>query len=83
MLLNAEILRSKEKQEENNERCSNKEYFICALINVEKVVWLLIHSVPLLRCRDSSPFAGWLCAICLVLCVLKSGEVMKDSVNDH
>ena len=83
MLLNAEILISKEKQEENNERCSNKEYFVRALINVEKVVWLLIHRVPLLRFKDSSPFAGWLCAICSVLCVLKSGEFMKDSVNDH
>ncbi len=83
MLLNAEILISKEKQEENNERCSNKEYFICALINVEKVVWLLIHRVPPPNFCDSSLFAGWLCAICSILCVLKSGEFMKNSVNDH
>ncbi len=58
MLLNAEILRSKEKQEENNERCANKEYFIRALINVEEVVWLLIHRVPLPNFCDSSLFAG-------------------------
>ena len=58
VLLNAEILRSKEKQEENNERCPNKEYFIRALINVKEVVWLLIHRVPLPNFCNSSLFAG-------------------------
>ena len=58
VLLNAESLRSKEKQEENNEGCPNEEYFICALINVEEVVWLLIHCVSLIKKYDPSSFAG-------------------------
>ena len=58
MLLNAEILKSKEKQEENNERCPDKEYFIRALINVKEVVWLLIHRVTQTNFCNSSLFAG-------------------------
>ena len=59
--LDTEGLQLKQKKEEHNERSADKEQFICAFINVEKVVWLLIHcsSPTNLKYVSSFTFQPW------------------------